>query len=624
MANFDRSGMTQAGINLMGKAVGGATIQFTKLVLGDGTMTGEILDLQGVVSPKQNVDVTRIERNDNQCTVGGELLTRYVKQGFFWREAGLYAMDPDQGEILYNYAYSTKPDYIAASDSGMMEEILVSMVATVGSNTNVDVTIDSSMVFSTKKEYTHLKNNVEHISIHVDDFGAVGDGITDDTLAIQNAMDYASKYNATVLMGIKKTYIVRSLVPKQKCTIDLNGSTLKLKDNTNLPIFYDAISQTRYSGFSVINGKLDGNQQFNNLVNQSAGIVWCGNAEGMVFKDLEVINAFRNVFNFYGVSNVTISDIYIHDCGTENEKGFYSYGISFEDVCADIVINNVRIKNLYGYGMHFRKCTNVVINNTSIIKLARKGYGIGITLTESTNISLTNTNISDIDHLGIECNCSSYVDINNVVIDKTTTPFVFGDNGQSLFSYMVSIRNLKTTNTFGNYAFNLNWIKQLSVYDFMVDKGITTTYDISSEKLIFTNGSIVGNAHVNMFMPRFELYNCKFTDVYVKRSSDKNRQLRLSSLSIPTGESASVSLGAFSQYENYGTLTVRSQMHGNGRQGTIQMLLFFKHTDVLNISTIGEVSGDYARKCSISVKDKNTLTLTNNTDVTLLVDVDCN
>lgn len=151
MANFDRSGMTQAGINLMGKAIGGATIQFTKLVLGDGEMTGEILDLQGVVSPKQNVDVTRIERNDNQCTVGGELLTSAVKQGFFWREAGLYAMDPDVGEILYNYAYSTKPDYIAASDSGMMEEILVSMVATVGSNTNVDVTIDDSMVFATKK-----------------------------------------------------------------------------------------------------------------------------------------------------------------------------------------------------------------------------------------------------------------------------------------------------------------------------------------------------------------------------------------------------------------------------------------------------------------------------------------
>lgn len=163
MANFDRSGMTQAGINLMGKAIGGATIQFTKLVLGDGEMTGEILDLQGVVSPKQNVDVTRIERNDNQCTVGGELLTKSVKQGFFWRECGLYAMDPDIGEILYNYAYSTKPDYIAQSDSGMMEEILVAMVATVGSNANVDVTIDDSIVYASKRELHTVNNELDAV-----------------------------------------------------------------------------------------------------------------------------------------------------------------------------------------------------------------------------------------------------------------------------------------------------------------------------------------------------------------------------------------------------------------------------------------------------------------------------
>lgn len=215
MANFDRSGMTQAGINLMGKAIGGATIQFTKLVLGDGEMTGEILDLQGVVSPKQNVDVTRIERNDNQCTVGGELLTKSVKQGFFWRECGLYAMDPDIGEILYNYAYSTKADYIAASDSGMMEEILVSMVATVGTNTNVDVTIDDSMVLTTKKEFNPLKTKVDDTVTSVKDFGAKGDGVTDDTLAIQRAIDYVFSVNKMSLFFPSGTYnISKPLIVK--------------------------------------------------------------------------------------------------------------------------------------------------------------------------------------------------------------------------------------------------------------------------------------------------------------------------------------------------------------------------------------------------------------------------
>lgn len=166
MANFDRSGMTQAGINLMGKAVGGATIQFTKLVLGDGIMTGEILDLQGVVSPKQNVDVTRIERNDNQCTVGGELLTSSAKQGFWWREVGLYAMDPDLGEILYNYGYSSKPDWIATSDSTTVEAIIVNMVAIVGTGTNVDVTVDDSIVFATKKQLDITTLEISNLKTH--------------------------------------------------------------------------------------------------------------------------------------------------------------------------------------------------------------------------------------------------------------------------------------------------------------------------------------------------------------------------------------------------------------------------------------------------------------------------
>ena len=221
MANFDKSGMTQAGINLMGKAVGGATIQFTKLVLGDGTMTGEILDLQGVVSPKQNVDVTRIERNDNQCTVGGELLTSSVKQGFFWRECGLYAMDPDVGEILYNYAYSTKPDYIASSDSGMMEEILVSMIALVGANANVDITIDDSMVFATKKKFEEKTSGY----ISINEFPALLVE-EDDTGRIQRALDYAATRDIpmTILLDSGATYNVSSTLSFEKSYTTLTTS----------------------------------------------------------------------------------------------------------------------------------------------------------------------------------------------------------------------------------------------------------------------------------------------------------------------------------------------------------------------------------------------------------------
>lgn len=288
MANFDRSGMTQAGINLMGKAVGGATIQFTRLVLGDGTMTGEILDLKGVVSPKQNVDVTRIERNNSQCTVGAELLTSSVKQGFFWRECGLYAMDPDQGEILYNYAYSTKSDYIAASDSGMMEEILVSMVTAVGT-ANVDIILDDSMVFATKKEVNNFasqlsgKANKGEFAINVKDYGVKGDGITDDTIALNAILNTGDGLTFYIPSG---NYLISStLTPNTRCCIKMSKNA-RIFTNTemeNLVVYNDG----RINGVAVksfwTGGILDCNDFANNAIT-------FGNFTNFTFEETQMIN----------------------------------------------------------------------------------------------------------------------------------------------------------------------------------------------------------------------------------------------------------------------------------------------------------------------------------------------
>ena len=50
------------------------------------------------------------------------------------------------------------------------------------------------------------------------DFGAVGDGVTDDTLAIQKAIDAST--TGSVIDGLGKTYVVTSLKPKSFCTLE--------------------------------------------------------------------------------------------------------------------------------------------------------------------------------------------------------------------------------------------------------------------------------------------------------------------------------------------------------------------------------------------------------------------
>ena len=365
MANFERSGMTQAGINLMGKAIGGATIQFTKLVLGDGEITGEILNLQGVVSPKQNVDVTRIERNDNQCTVGGELLTRYVKQGFFWRECGLYAMDPDEGEILYNYAYSSKPDYIAASDSGMMEEILVSMVATVGSNTNVNVTLDDSMVFATKKQIDNIQTELNNLALNVRNFGAKGDGIYDDTISIQNAIDYLNEQGGGTLFIPKGVYLIKDsteykgLRPCANLTIKGElGTVLKLGSRV-CNIISNFIGDFYPNKYSDIENVVIENIEFDSngdvLGDPCSGEYTLGDnysfgtyivkAKNITIRNCIFKNSYYGGINLFGVDGQNIVNCYFENIGMYDDAYYKSYSAFGSDSTRTFPSRNIIIRD---------------------------------------------------------------------------------------------------------------------------------------------------------------------------------------------------------------------------------------------------------------------------------------
>lgn len=156
-------------------------------------MVGLIQDIN------QNIKIRdiRLDQNKHKATVEGVLTTDNVKQDFYWRECGLYAIDSDFGEILYSYAYLAKPEFIATSDNKITEEILLSMITTINSNTNVDVTIDDGMVSTSKKEFLPVKSKMDAVIdaeyLLADDIGLVKFEINADI-----PVDYVSQ-NAKIL-----------------------------------------------------------------------------------------------------------------------------------------------------------------------------------------------------------------------------------------------------------------------------------------------------------------------------------------------------------------------------------------------------------------------------------------
>lgn len=107
-------------------------------------------------------------------------------------------------------------------------------------------------------EYLSVKERLS-ASFYVEDFGAVGDGLTDDTAAINNAIAAVSSAGGgTLHLAVGKTYIAENILPEPNVLIEGQRSTIRLKPNATSPMFYYNNSDRLYR-FSLSNVVLDGN-----------------------------------------------------------------------------------------------------------------------------------------------------------------------------------------------------------------------------------------------------------------------------------------------------------------------------------------------------------------------------
>lgn len=161
MAQFNATQLTAYGLILKAKGETNKLIKFTKIAVGDGVPgQGETVEsLTALKAQKLQVAINSFDvLGGGISKATGIISNQGLAVGFYVREIGLFAKDPDtQAEKLYAYTYvSSAPDWLPPEGGPTLIESEIGMIAVVGNATNVTANIDDTVVVATKRDVSKI------------------------------------------------------------------------------------------------------------------------------------------------------------------------------------------------------------------------------------------------------------------------------------------------------------------------------------------------------------------------------------------------------------------------------------------------------------------------------------
>lgn len=161
MAQYNRMVLTQDGLSLLAKGQTGVAIVYTRATIGDGYLPdGTALNtLTALVHETKSLEISSISASDpGLVTVRTSLSNQGLLVGTYVREVGLFATDPDIGEILYCVANADDlADYLPPEGTDVVEEVL-NLNTIIGDAENVSAVISVSLVYATAQDLDDLRS----------------------------------------------------------------------------------------------------------------------------------------------------------------------------------------------------------------------------------------------------------------------------------------------------------------------------------------------------------------------------------------------------------------------------------------------------------------------------------
>ena len=251
---------------------------------------------------------------------------------------------------------------------------------------------------STKK---YVDDKFDNLTINVKDFGAVGDGIIDDSTAFQNALNHCATEQKSLFIPSGKYHITTPLTGFNYMSIYGEGRTSELLLDLNEGEYcFDAYSANENEGwvYSFIMEKLTFSRY--NTSSKKIGTVRVSNSlRGLTLRDIYVNNIFYPWYfgpNIWG--NIVIDNVHAYAVDSDNPvdvytedclPALYSYGNSIRIINSDIIGG-------FAKGLEINQGNSITIENSNI-------GGSELTYYMKRPIILKNVTCVDISNLYIEC-----------------------------------------------------------------------------------------------------------------------------------------------------------------------------------------------------------------------------
>lgn len=200
MAEFSSLVITEKGQALVTKMMvdGGNGLGFTKIATSDTAYPESVLStLTSLTGVKQTAGISNIEKvSETQVKLEASVENSEITEGYHINTIGLYATDPDDGEILYAVCRALVAGYIPAYNGLSVSGAIFELVVGVGATSNVNFNVDPAVVATIGDIQKHEQKTV------ASDCGVHGVRITNGKIEIFDGRNFVEMQKAYKTYGV--------------------------------------------------------------------------------------------------------------------------------------------------------------------------------------------------------------------------------------------------------------------------------------------------------------------------------------------------------------------------------------------------------------------------------------